>query len=317
MDRLELKLSNIPFYRLYAIAFFALNTVLIVFAVIGKHGVDLYPLLALVWASCNVIIVKYTTSVKRYIGLTFLIIAFDGFVDGFAQHQLGVCGDIKWLPPPWALPWDFTAFPYTSLLTTAYIYIMWFGAVVMRSIAMTYYVVDYYVSNKKNPRVFNPVNKLRSILILLIALLYIELFYIADHLNFLIRGYLPVVGIIPAIDWTVSLGWAQLSLLQLFLLLVTGLIIIGLCFSTAFKSWAYVFSIFGLFIFERAILPYIYTITAGPYLALALLIITLMGGVALSIFVHQHNKKVKNWESSTPGEWKVNGLAFAPFLSQI
>jgi hypothetical protein len=278
---LRQNLSKFSFYWVYAIAFFTINTVLIVFCFIGKHGLDLYPVFATLWALSNVVMVLYATSIKRYVLFIFLITVFDGFIDGFAQHAVGTCGDIKWLPPPWALPWDFTTYSYSSPLTTAYIYLMWFGLVTMRFIALTYYFVDYYTKNKISPKIFNPSNKLQSILILAIALLFIELFYIADHFNFLIRGYLPTVGIIPDIDWTVSLGFIQLSLLHLFILVITGSIIMALCFISTVKSYSYIAFIFGLFILERVIVPYIYAITAGPYLALSILIATIIIGAVL------------------------------------
>lgn len=178
--KLEFKFSM---YWVYAITFFSLNIVLIIFNIFGKHALDLYPVFAMLWALFNVVIVKYATSVTRYALIIVGMTVFDGFVDGFAHHNIAVCGDIKWLHPPFAVPWDFTTFPYSHPLTIAYLIVLWAFLVPMQFLALTYYFTDYYTKTRKNPKLFKQSNVLQNNLILLIALLFIESFGTSDHFN--------------------------------------------------------------------------------------------------------------------------------------
>jgi hypothetical protein len=260
-----------------------LSEILVVFNIIGSHGIDLYVLFGTLWGLASVFMIKYATSVKNLVLILVGITFFDAFVDGFAHHNPIYTDDIAWMGEPWALPWDFDVYPYGSLLTSSYILILWWILVPLRFAVLSYVFIDYYTANHKNP-FFTPENKLNNLFIFIIAIIFfISSFGTADHLNFVLRGHIPNPGLIPDINWSLPQ-----SLMHLTICITFGIILLVRVFRAKVRTTSYVLFLGIFFLLVRFCVPFLYllfemtiTIPIVLYLAYALLV----AGMFVSFFV--------------------------------
>jgi hypothetical protein len=276
-------------FKIYAITFFALTAALIILDVIGSHGIDLLPVFALLWATANVFLVRYASSVKRFAGILFAFIVFDAWVDGYAHgdtyHNLMPEGPSAWIKTPFILGWDFVMYPYSHPLTIVYLIILWGILNPLQFYALTYYFVDLYTTKNVN-KLFTPQTKTQNILLILIADLYLVSFSLSDYFNFLLRGYFPMVGLFPDVPWAY-----EVSFLHLIIMVSMALVIFILIFTVKLgragsraKSFGYILVLFIIFLVMRIGIPYFYCMfTESIEISAAFIVglIILLGVVAI------------------------------------
>ena len=273
-------------FTIYAITFFALSIVLIIFCIIGKHALDLYPIFGLLWAAYCVFLVRHLSSIKRLAGFLGGFILFTGWIDGFAHHQEGVCGAITWIHPPWAIPWDFLGdYPYGSPLTNAYLFILWAILNPMVFIAVAYYFVELFTARTVN-KYFTPAVKFQNILLILMGIMFLVTFSISDYFNFLLRGYIPMVGLFPDIPWVY-----EVSVLHLIIMVSAAIVIFILTFtaqlgrgSNRIRTYIIILVLFIIFLIMRIGIPYFYLLFTGSTevsIAFVVGLIILIGVVAI------------------------------------